>query len=170
MNHYTLKENKTLTSLDLGYNQIGDEGAKLIADLIQRNCKIRDDFFTLVKAVLVGQADKLPLLKKMQEVPHSHQTYALAEIIKEANKPDQEEKDISGHLEIIKFFLDNKVPVSASVLKAVKEAKNPQIEELFRSINQQTSTSSTKADKPSTSTVPTQTETAVKTTSRTPPS
>jgi hypothetical protein len=61
-------------------------------------------------------------------------------------------------LKVIKLFLDNNVLVNGDVLNAVKKSKNPQIEELFKLINQQSSDSSTETDKPSTSIVPTKTE------------
>ena len=73
-----------------------------IDNLIKRNCKIRDDFVTLVKG-LVGRADmstdqRLVLLEKMGGVAVVHQSYALVEIIKEVSKLDEEKKDISGYL------------------------------------------------------------------------
>ncbi len=129
-----LEKNTSLTSLYLRNNVIGAELQKKIASFIERNCKIRDDFVTLVKGVVVGRSDqRLALLEKMQGVPVVHQSYAMAQIIKEVSDLDKQKKDINGHLEIIKFLLDNKVPVLTDVLEAVKEANNPQIESLIQS-------------------------------------
>ncbi len=128
-----LKTNQSLTYLSLEDNNIGDELKTKIDSLTERNCKIRNDFVTLSKEAITQKDKTLVLLEKMKKVPVVHQIYALIEIIKEAGKLGEEEKDINNHLKMIKFFLDNKVLVKGDILEAARETKNSKIEELIKS-------------------------------------
>jgi hypothetical protein len=145
-----LERNQNLTSINLSGNRIGDELLSQINAIIKRNCQIRDDFLKLVRRVITqgGQDSQKSstssetIKKAVNQTPLVHQIYTLVEIIKEAGKLGNQDKDITGHLMMIGFLLDHNPSIEInhlkeSVLDVLKEgknkAKNSQIEELFKS-------------------------------------
>jgi Ran GTPase-activating protein (RanGAP) involved in mRNA processing and transport len=138
-----LQENKSLTSLDLGYNNISEELKSQIETLIERNCKIRDEFLSQTKETIKTLNNKNNdsgiehLKSKMAETPLAHQIYALSEIIEETLSLDKDSQkdDLSKHIEMIKFFLSQNVAIEPATLEKVKASKNQTLSVLLQSFD-----------------------------------
>ena len=126
-----LHVNKSLVRLTLEGNKIGTELEFEIDSLVERNCQIRDNFIELVREAIRNQNKKPQILTAMKKTPIGHQIDALIEIIKISSESSKEGEDISNHLNMIKLFLDQNVPIDENVLQIATNSNNSQIQQLI---------------------------------------